>query len=441
MKDIVSRYTYLFQRSEACYLYNAETAIFSEIDKEAYLSLEKGLVHELPKELCEELKTNRIIVKGAEQDDFYLRRKFKFQAASFSQDLLSLTVMPTTGCNFACSYCFEKNKKHSLMTNETLEALVSFIKDHNKAKGLNITWYGGEPLLGFNLIQRFNDLFREHVPIPMLGQSIVTNGYLLSEAKLRYFSEIGLTSMQVTLDGIRQNHDKSRYLIINKRGTFDTILKNLDRAMEMLPNCHISIRVNINKENKADFAILYKELNDRWKGQNVSVYPGFIREDTPDGCSFCTQCIAAKDRVDFYLSLREKGINVDLFPSPITGHGCMMNTINSYVIDPNGAIYKCWNDVSDESKIVGNIRDEKLLNEGLLYRYTCECSPFEDPHCKECSLLPICEGGCGWYRYRNKFEGGRFNVCSMYKDRQKLEEAILKSVLEPISSPYPTIKF
>jgi uncharacterized protein len=59
-----------------------------------------------------------------------------------------------------------------------------------------------------------------------------------------------------------------------------------------------------------------------------------------------------------------------------------------------------------------------------------DLSPFLDKECKKCSLLPICSGGCGWYRYKNKFENGYFNICSMYKGENQLKKALLSSTME-----------
>ena len=54
-----------------------------------------------------------------------------------------------------------------------------------------------------------------------------------------------------------------------------------------------------------------------------------------------------------------------------------------------------------------------------------ETSPFDDPTCRQCGVMPLCSGGCAWYRMRNRFENGRFNVCSIYKNKQFLEDALL----------------
>lgn len=166
------------------------------------------------------------------------------------------------------------------------------------------------------------------------------------------------------------------------------------------------------------------------------IYPGFIREDTDTRDCFSEQCFTAKDHVEFYLGLQQQGINVDLFPKCALNKGCVLNAINSYIIGAEGEIYKCWNDVSNKDKIVGYLGSKEIVNKTLFYRYMTECSPFTDKACKSCNLFPICQGGCGWYRYRNIYEGGKFDICSIYRGGDRLKKALLSSMLE-VDSPFP----
>ncbi|WP_428845035.1 SPASM domain-containing protein [Bacteroides pyogenes] len=71
---------------------------------------------------------------------------------------------------------------------------------------------------------------------------------------------------------------------------------------------------------------------------------------------------------------------------------------------------------------------KEILNKTLFYRYMQELSPFSDDMCRNCELLPICSGGCGWYRYKNRYENGSFDICSMYKGKELLEKALLNQI-------------
>lgn len=60
---------------------------------------------------------------------------------------LSLTIAPTLECNFSCEYCFESHTKN-IMSIEIQNEIYSWVKVAAQDKmNVNITWYGGEPLL------------------------------------------------------------------------------------------------------------------------------------------------------------------------------------------------------------------------------------------------------------------------------------------------------
>jgi len=94
------------------------------------------------------------------------------------------------------------------------------------------------------------------------------------------------------------------------------------------------------------------------------------------------------------------------------------------MIGPSGEIYKCWNDVGNSEKIVAFINQSKITNMSLLSKYMVGTSCFEDEKCKDCFFLPICSGGCAWYRMRNLFEKGEYNICSLHKESAVLDRCL-----------------
>lgn len=312
------------------------------------------------------------------------------------------------------------------MNKETIDKLLIFIDEHIDAKKIDMTWYGGEPLIAFDVIKEINAEIKSKIKIPVGYQSVVTNGYLLTNDVVNYFEEQKIKSIQITFDGEEDTHNKTRKLHSGK-GTFQKIIQNIDNAIFKLQDCQFLIRVNINNDNIDEYISLYKKFNKRWSTKNVHIYPGFIREETKDGKSLCSKCIHPDSAVILYNYFNKCGVNIEYYPKRLK-KGCMINSINSYIIGPEGEIYKCWNDVSNKEKVVGFIDKKEITNKTLFYRYMIELSPFLDKECQKCNLLPICAGGCGWYRYKNKYENGSFNLCSIYKDKEQLKKALLFSV-------------
>lgn len=262
----------------------------------------------------------------------------------------------------------------------------------------------------------------------IISHTLITNGYLVNDGVLRFINHSNLNEIQVTLDGIREHHDVSRCLRHSQSPTYDRILHNIAVILKECPETNVSVRINVNRENSEDFFKMYSYLHDTHKSSKLFVYPGFIREDAPDHCSLCYDSMNDKAVYEFYKDLYTKGTNISFMPHVVRKKGCIMHQLNSFVIGPRGELYKCWNDVNNENRVVGYINEKTIKNRRLLYHLMNETHPFSDPSCKKCLQFPVCGGGCGWYRSRNVCEGGHFNLCSIYKDFTILEDALLCSI-------------
>lgn len=75
--------------------------------------------------------------------------------------------------------------------------------------------------------------------------SVITNGYLLNKEISDELVELGITFVQVTIDGDKHTHDERR-MLHNGNGTYDRIIQNLLEANDKL---NIAVRVNISKDN------------------------------------------------------------------------------------------------------------------------------------------------------------------------------------------------
>ena len=423
----LSIYTYIFTRSSKYYLYNSESSLFAVISEALYSSLYNRDFQSIDMDTLSTLRSKKIIIEDKDVYSYYDEIKIRYYSESYDKENLSLVIVPFSGCNFTCPYCFEEKKVPLLMSAEVEDKVVDFIVGHPNAKNLSLTWYGGEPLLGFDVIKSLYGKISEKTDLDIIKHSLVTNGYLINQEMLDFFRESQLQGMQITLDGNEDSHNKTRCLKQNKQGTFERIIENIGLVLENLPDCMLSIRINVNKANQDDFQEMYHFLHNRFPSPKMYVYPGFIREETNDKSSLCYRSIDGNTAIPFYNRVKERGVHVNFFPK-IANKGCMVNKLNAYIIGPKGELYKCWNDVNNPDRIIGYIDRKELTNRILFDRYMTEISPFEDTKCKDCLLFPVCSGGCSWYHYKNKFEGAYFNVCCQFKDLRNLEDALLNSL-------------
>jgi len=432
MEYRVSKYTYQFVSSRNDYLlYCSNSNSFIKLTSDLYDFLKEckedyNLINELDNHLIDLLKENKIIVLENEDSDYLLKQQFNENLSAFSSSSLGLVLVPTLGCNFDCPYCFEIGKKGKRMSDTVIEDIITFITKHKNINDLNITWYGGEPLLAFDLIQKILHKIIHDISIPIKRHTIVTNGYFFTQKTINFFKSFPLNSIQITLDGNKQRHNNIRKQKKTGEGSFDRIMNNMDNILKELPDTHLSVRINIEKENIQDYFDLHAQLSTRWKSAKVSIYPGFLRIDNEDGTALSCSAIDRWDANEMNFNLIKDGISYETpYPRLQSSRGCCATVVNSYIIGPEGEIYKCWNDVSDERRIIGYINQENLINPSLFYRYMIRSKWYHNEECIHCFFLPICQGICAYYRLRNQHENGKYLLCQcMHKTPDLLNKSL-----------------
>lgn len=102
---------------------------------------------------------------------------------------------------------------------------------------------------------------------------------------------------------------------------------------------------------------------------------------------------------------------------PKTAAPCMFRCIHSFAIGPNGNLYKCLELVDKEGYEIGNINDW-MVSRKQIAECIFEDTPFDDPVCSKCQLLPVCGGGCPLDRIKKK-QGLIDSICPYYKDNME----------------------
>ncbi len=345
------------------------------------------------KELFKQLEYGRFICKDHVDEVEALR--FRHNLDRYNQSTLGLVLAPTLACNMACQYCYESNKKGRLSA-QTIEKLVEFVENRAPGiAGLDVSWYGGEPLLALDIIEDLTSTFMD------LGKeykfeytaSMISNGYLLTPETADRLKEYKVRSIQITLDGPARIHNQKRPLK-NGRPSFETIVKNMQYAIDKV---NIGLRVNVDRSFTPEIIQeLLQELIDAGLHEKIGLYFGQLEASTQVCSNIAESCYETADfsqiEIEYYRLLLKNGFRIDRLPSPMSTF-CMSQTINSYLIDPDGDIYKCFNHVGDKNKKMGNIAEDinyQDHNFMRLFRF----EPFGDDTCRSCNYLPICMGGC-----------------------------------------------
>ena len=342
--------------------------------------------------------------------------------------VLSLTICPTVDCNFRCPYCYQHHLPGG-MSDKVQQATLQFIDDQPQVTSLSLTWFGGEPLLGLPAIESLSGQFIERFGRENYKASMITNGLLLTSDVSTKLVDLGIDSVQVTIDGPRESHNQRR-ICVDKKPTFDRITENLRQAD---PRLGISVRVNVDQDNlEALSGEFFDQLDSVGLKGRIGVYFAPVATYTEVCADVAGTCLAgrswAKSAAQLQLKAYQRGYGGTGLPSS-KANVCIADNVSGWVINHDGMVYKCWSDVTEPHKAVRNLLSEETtpaMNKSL--EQWMNWSPFKLSGCKECKTLPQCMGGCPLLAYQQKGEVIKKGHCSEL--RHNLRETVATYYLE-----------
>ncbi len=140
---------------------------------------------------------------------------------------MRLTLILTTRCNMRCGYCYQSVHHPRRMAWPVAKRAIDLAL-HAPGRGSEFTFYGGEPLLEFDLMRRAVEYAEaERSPDERIGYRIVTNGSLLA-GELVDFLVAHEFKIVVSFDGVRAAQN------LRQEGSFEI----LDRLLSSLREEH-----------------------------------------------------------------------------------------------------------------------------------------------------------------------------------------------------------
>ena len=344
------------------------------------------------KSTLEVLKTHRFLIKDDFDEQAYL--KLRFFVARYGNEALGLSILPTLRCNFRCVYCYEDHLNID-MEERVRKSLLRFVDRELPGKReFNVSWFGGEPLLRLDLIQDLSSQFLrlcDKYAVEYKAQ-ITTNGYLLTPSTTKTLTELGVHAAQVTLDGPPEAHD-SRRILADGKGTFSQIVDNILANADLF---EFRIRVNIDPAT----APCTIDLMDFLEPVKEKVFLGFYPVSlTPRATESGIKCFPMSSFADVHRKIlqeaHERGFRlVKGFALSGTVY-CGAYQLNTHIVDTQGDLFKCVEDVGRLEHRVGYLTDEGTIQ----FDYPrmlpwAVWDPFQDPECGRCKVLPVRMEGC-----------------------------------------------
>lgn len=411
-----SRYNFYERTAAGVVGYNARTGTFALLSEKAASALgSDGPLSGLR-------DVDQLIAMGfVHRGDELARIIAHFEEQRHRRDVLHLTLVPTLACNLACDYCFQSHRRKEAMSEEIREATLRFVEAsvQEGRKEVLCSWFGGEPLLCTNVICDMSPRISDIVAAAggQLKQSIITNGTLLSTDTARRLAEAGISDGQVSFDALHPRAGTDRY-IIETDGTPSAILRNATAANQFL---RISARANVSRRNARELPEMVRVLEAHgfvggslniarvhdFEGETAREHPSCVAGGCPAEDTACPETRATRGhgqslaRADYSTALRQAlsdctgGLRGMLRRLAPRAHFCSATMGVMYVVDPGGNVSGCWQSAGEASHSFGNVLggDDRLDRSEQATRWR-QHSPFDDPMCRDCRVLPLCMGGC-----------------------------------------------
>ena len=402
--------------------------------KERYLQAEITESYEEVKEL-------------AEQGSLFTKDQYQGYMEQFQDRptvVKALCLHIAHDCNLACRYCFaeegEYHGRRALMSFEVGKAALDFlIANSGSRRNLEVDFFGGEPLLNFDVVKRLVAYGREQEKLhdKKFRFTLTTNGVLLDDEVMEFANQ-EMANVVLSIDGRKEVHDKMRPFR-KGAGSYELIVPKFQKLAESRNQDRYYVRGTFTHHN-LDFSKDVLHLADLGFRQ-ISVEPVVAQPED----DYALQEADVPKLLEEYDTLaaemlkrhREgKDFNFFHFMIDLEGGPCVAKRLSGcgsgteyLAVTPWGDFYPCHQFVGDEAFLMGNVTDG-LQNKQLQNQFK-RCNVYAKEKCRECFARFYCSGGCAANSYN--FHGSITDAydigCQMQKKR--IECAVMiKAALE-----------
>lgn len=378
----------LYKLWDSCFMLSKNSEVLQLFDKHKNVKTK-----DLPKKMVE----NKFFI----DNDMDELEEIKHRLTQTNQDKYNyqITINTTLDCTFRCWYCYE-NHSHKMMMDErdinSIKKIIQKKLNEPQIKNIHLSFFGGEPLLGFKAMKHII----EHVEYVVstvnktYSMSMTSNAFLLSKTVSDFLSEHNMESIQITIDGNKERHDKVRFLA-NGNGSYDRILKNIRYALSV--GLDIIIRLNVSENTNLDVKRLlrdFEDLNETCKSHICfMVYKVWQSEN--DVWDVVDTIVAEIKKHGFFCQNYASGF-------PHMERTCYADKSQHVVINPGGKIYGCTARDFTEENVEGQLLEDGSIVFNNLRSKRLSQSPFNNSECRRCPILPICIGGCKQRMFEQK---------------------------------------
>lgn len=420
-----SRYNSMLNLSNNFHiLYNALSDQFILLKESAYRDISEYNANMLKRHntiLYDQL----VYINGIIEDSFdeYEVVLDKIRQTDNNDSIYHLHVNPTIDCNFRCWYCYEDHVKGSKMTTETIESVKKLmqntVENQLNLRTFNLSFFGGEPLLFFNIIAK---PLIEYIHSLCIRRGIkvnihfTSNGFLLNKTIVQFLQDKNVC-FQITLDGGKETHDKTRFTK-GGIGSYDTIMANIIQLVES--NIKVILRINYTSTNIFNVSNILNDIDAIGQSyrDNIDVDFQKVWQDT----NAETDIAVIETLNENIKQFHAKGFRVSSHKIlDLVRNSCYGDKRYHALVNYNGDVFNCTaRDFSSPNRAGYLCSDGTIVweNNSLEKRLALK---FSKPVCHTCRIAPLCGGGC----CQRALESHKENLCIYSYSETDIDQIIL----------------
>lgn len=359
------------------------------------------------------------------------------------QEIKALCLHVAHTCNLNCEYCFASQGKYhgerALMPFEVGKRALDFlIKNSGTRHNLEVDFFGGEPLMNFDVVKKLVKYAREKEKEynKNFRFTLTTNGILIDDEVID-FANKEMSNVVLSLDGRKEVHDNLRKTI-SGQGSYDIIIPKFKKLVNARGGKNYYIRGTFT-HNNVDFLKDILHMADLGF-KELSMEPVVCAPNEPYALTEEDLPVIKEQ----YEELAKEMIKRDSEGNGFTFYHYMLDLTHGpciykrlagcgsgteyLAVTPWGDLYPCHQFVGDEKFKLGNVFDG--INNTKVRDEFKKTNAYARPECKDCWAKLYCSGGCAANNYHatGSVLGTYKYGCELLKKR--IECAIMIKVAE-----------
>lgn len=290
------------------------------------------------------------------------------------------TVSLTSKCNARCIYCYEEGIEHFDMSVETADRFAEVLCASENP--VDITWFGGEPLIKTDLIERITNILKSNKKQFQAG--IISNGSLLTDDIIDKFSDWNISWIQISIDGMKEEYLRRKCYYSNRTDIFDILIENIGKLLNH--GIYVNVRLNIDAYNAEDCVKVAEYLKEKYPDNSyLDVYPAFLSCENYSSENDCERLKYFEKIYDLYPPERNVLTSIPKISA------CFFQQSDAFVIDTDGSILCCDRDIGKQKTKISTVYDVPTFENFNKPEYLI---PETRKRCTTCVYYPKCGGGC-----------------------------------------------